>query len=170
MKYDIYIQDSAVDDIRELEGELSEGHLNAGIRKDDRRSQHRGCHQNGARAGSWSQFRGTGLRYCYRRGVRDRATPSISSMGILDFLAGLSARTPEPQMKYLLDRQTNDDQDRELMLRTLGQACAKTGWRVQGLGTDEQSLPLVNGDASTQFGRRDEMGTKYLYPSIQSSP
>jgi hypothetical protein len=73
-------------------------------------------------------------------------------------------------MKYLLDRQTNDDQDRELMLRTLGQACAKTGWRVQGLGTDEQSLPLVNGDASTQFGRRDEMGTKYPYPSIQSSP
>jgi REP element-mobilizing transposase RayT len=127
MKYHIYIQDSAMDDIRELEGELSEGHLNAGIRKDDRRSQHRGCHQNGARAGSWSQFRGTGLRYCYRRGVRDRATPSISSMGILDFLAGLSARTPEPQMKYLLDRQTNDDQDRELMLRTLGQACAKTG-------------------------------------------
>jgi hypothetical protein len=95
MKYHIYIQDSAVDDIRELEGELSECHLNAGIRKDDRRSQHRGCHQNGTRAGSWSQFRGTGLRYCYRRGVRDRATPSISSMGILDFLAGLSARTPE---------------------------------------------------------------------------
>ena len=48
-------------------------------------------------------------------------------------------------------RQTNDDQDRELMLRTLGQACAKTGWRVQGLGTDEQSLPLVNGDASTHL-------------------
>jgi hypothetical protein len=50
-----------------------------------------------------------------------------------------------------------DDADRQRFVETLGEACAKTGWRVHALCPHAESFSCGGRDAAAQSGRRDEM-------------
>jgi len=60
-----------------------------------------------------------------------------------------------------------DDTDRETFLRTLGEACGKTGWEVQAWCLMGEPFSFGNRNAEGEPGCRDEMDAGHLHPAFQ---
>ena len=59
-----------------------------------------------------------------------------------------------------------DDDDRRFFLKTLGEACGKTGWRVHAWVLMSNHYPSRAGDAGAESGGRHAMAAKYLHPAL----
>ena len=58
-------------------------------------------------------------------------------------------------------------QDREIFLRTLAEACEKTGWQVHAWCLNEQSFSPVYRNAPGESGGGDEVAAGGLYQAVQ---
>jgi putative transposase len=60
----------------------------------------------------------------------------------------------------------HEDADRVEFLRTLGQACQKTGWQVHAYCLMNNHFSSCFGDATVESGSRNEMAAGHLHAAI----
>ena len=64
----------------------------------------------------------------------------------------------------------HDDEDRQLFLKTLGEACEKTGWQVHAYCLMRNHFHLVVENSAGQPGARHEMVSQHLHGALQPPP
>ena len=60
-----------------------------------------------------------------------------------------------------------DEKDRRFFLKTLGEACGMTGWRVHAWVLLRNPLPPADRNPGTEPRGRDAVAAKHLHPALQ---